>query len=79
MRLEEGVASEELDQYTSDTPYVTREAPAKVEDNLRGSVMSRRDDGRVVLVLKSSRAKVDKSDLGVKQDPSEPCSSSCGC
>lgn len=45
VRLEEGVAGEEFDEYTADTPYVTREGPAQTKDDFRGSVMSRGNDG----------------------------------
>lgn len=44
VRLEQCVAGEELDQNTTDTPDVAREAPAKVQNNLGRPVVSCRDN-----------------------------------
>lgn len=45
VRLEQGVAGEELDKNAAYAPNVAREAPPKVEDDLGSAVVSRRDDG----------------------------------
>ena len=66
MRLEECVTCEELDEDTSNAPNVARIAPSKVEYDLRCSIMSRRNNGRVVLVIKGCGSKVNQSDLSVK-------------
>lgn len=70
MCLEEGVAGKELDQNAADAPDVARVGPAETEDNLRGSVVARRDDGGVILILKGGGAKVNQPHLGIEQDPS---------
>ena len=66
MRLEEGVTGEELDQDASNAPYIARIAPSQVEYDLRCSVVPCRNNGRVVLVIKGCRTKVNQSDLSVK-------------
>jgi hypothetical protein len=40
VRLEQGIAGEELDKNASYTPDVAREAPSKVKDDLGGAVVS---------------------------------------
>jgi hypothetical protein len=40
VRLEEGVASKELNQNAANAPYVAGEAPAKLEDDLWGTVVT---------------------------------------
>lgn len=79
MRLEQCVACEELDKDASNTPYVAREAPAQVQDDLRGSVMPGRYNGRMVLVIKGCRTKVDEPDFRIKQDSAELGGSGSGC
>ena len=71
MCLEQGIASEKLDEDASDAPYVAREAPAKVEDNLGSAVVTRGYNGRVVLVVEGCRAKVDEPDFRIQKYPSE--------
>jgi hypothetical protein len=73
VRLEQGIAGEELDENASYAPDVARKAPSEVEDDLGSAVVSGRDDGRVILVIKGSRTKVDESNLGVQQYPTELC------
>jgi hypothetical protein len=45
VRLEQGIAGEELDENAAYAPDVAREAPSKVEDDLGSTVVSGRDDG----------------------------------
>jgi hypothetical protein len=45
VRLEQGIAGEELDENATDAPDVAREAPSKVEDDLGSTVVSGRDNG----------------------------------
>lgn len=66
MCLEQGVTGEELDQDAADAPDVTRKAPAKVEDDFWGAIVSGGDDGRVVFVIKGGGTKVDKPDFGIE-------------
>jgi len=66
MRLEQCITSEELHQNATNAPDITWEAPAKVENDLRSSVMSSRNNGRVVLIIERGRTKVDQSYLRVK-------------
>lgn len=68
MGLEQSIAGVEFHKDAADAPDVTREAPSKIEDDLRCSVMSGRDYGGMVLVVKCSGAKVDKPDLRIEQD-----------
>lgn len=44
VRLEQGIAGEELDKNTTYAPDVAREAPSKVEYDLGGTVVSGRDN-----------------------------------
>lgn len=67
MGLEKGVTSIELDQDTANAPDVTGIAPAQVKDDFGGTVMSRRDDRRVILVIECGRAKVNQADLCIEQ------------
>ena len=66
MRLEECVTCEELDEDASNAPNIARIAPSQVEYDLRCSIVSCRDDGRVVLIIKGCGSKVDQSDLCVQ-------------
>lgn len=63
--LEESVAGEELDQDASNTPDITRKRPAKIEDNLRCSVVARRHNGRMILVVKSGGTKINEADIWI--------------
>ena len=73
MRLEECVTCEELYQDASNAPNIARITPSQVEYNLRCSVVPGRNDGRVVLVIKGCRSKVNQSDLRVKEDSPLAC------
>lgn len=66
MCLEQRISCEELDKDASNTPDITGEGPPESENNLRRPIMASRYDGRVILVLEGSRAKVDQPDLGIK-------------
>lgn len=68
VRLEQGVAGKELDEDAPNTPDIARKRPPETENDFGGTVMPRRDDRGVVLVLERSRAKVDETDFRVKQD-----------
>lgn len=72
MRLEERVTCEEFHQDTSDTPYVTWETPAQVEDDLRGPIVSRRHHRGMVFVIEGGRTKINQPNLAIKKDPSLP-------
>ena len=51
MCLEESVAGKELDEDATDTPYIAREAPAKVKYYFWSTVMPCTDDGAMVLIV----------------------------
>ena len=68
MSLEEGISSKELDENTSNTPYITRKTPTKVKNDFGSTIMSCRDDGGVIFIVECGRPKVDKPDLRVEQD-----------
>jgi hypothetical protein len=59
MRLEECISREELNKNASNTPDITREGPPQTKNNFWGTVMASRYDGRVILVLESSRTEID--------------------
>jgi hypothetical protein len=65
--LKERVASEELDNDTTYAPNVAGKAPAKLQNDLGGSVMSRRDNRAVILIIECCRPKVYEADLAVQQ------------
>lgn len=67
MSLEERVAGVEFDEDTPDAPDVAREAPPEIQYDLRGAVVSRGDDRRVVFVVKGRRPEVDEPDLAVEK------------
>lgn len=47
---------------------VQKEKDRLTKDDLRSSIVSRRDDRRVVLLLERRRSEVDKPDVGVVED-----------
>lgn len=65
VRLEESVAGKELYQDATYAPYIARKRPTKVEDDLRSTVVSSRDDRRVVFVVECRRAEVYEANLTV--------------
>jgi hypothetical protein len=65
VRLEQGLAGEELDKDAADRKHVARVRPTKAEDDLGRAIVPGRDDGRVVLALKGRRAKVDQPNVGI--------------
>lgn len=67
VRLEESVASEELDKNATDTPNIAGEGPSKSKDDLGSTVVTRRHHRRVILVFESSGAKIDEANLGVEE------------
>lgn len=73
MGLEKSVSSEELDQYTADTPDITRETPAEVQNDLWRPVMSGGNNGRVVFVIEGRGSKINQTNLAVQQNPSLTC------
>ena len=78
MRLEEGIACEEFNKNASYAPDVTGEAPTKLKDDLRCSVVSRRDHRRMVLVVEGCRTKVYQANLAVQKNSSLPrCPRGC--
>ena len=68
MGLEERITSEEFNKYTPNTPYITRIAPAQIEDDFGSTVMTRGDDAGVVFIVKSGGAEIDEPDFGVEED-----------
>ena len=68
--LEQSISCKELNDDAPYTPYVAGEIPAKLKDNLRGAVMPRGYDRRMVFVFKGSRAEIDQTYLTVKEHPS---------
>ena len=71
--LEESITSKELNEDAANAPNIAWVAPAQVKYDLRCSVVPCRNDGRVVLVVKGCRSKINKPDLGVKQDSPLAC------
>lgn len=59
--LEEGISCKELDEYTTNAPYIARKRPSKTENDFRSSVVTGRDDGRMILILECGRSKVDQT------------------
>ena len=59
MSLEEGIPGEEFHQNAANTPDVTWEAPAQIQNNLRGSVVSSGYHGRVVFIVEGGWSEVD--------------------
>lgn len=68
--LEKSISGKELYQDTPDTPYITGETPAQVQDDLWCPIVACGHNGRVVFIIKSGRAKVDETNLTVEEDPS---------
>lgn len=68
MRLEQGVSREKFHQDAANTPNVTRETPTQIQDNLRSPVVTRRDDGGMILIVKGGRTEIDQSNLTVKKN-----------
>ena len=66
MGLEESITSKEFDKDAADAPNIAWIAPPQVKYDLWCSVVPCRNDGRMVLVVKGCRSKVNKPDLGVK-------------
>jgi hypothetical protein len=70
--LEKGIAGEELHQDTPNTPYIAREAPSQIQDDLGGSVVAGGNDRGMVLVIKCRGTKVNQANLAVKKDTPLP-------
>ena len=66
VRLKESITSVELDEDAANAPDVARIAPPQIKNDLRCSVVPRRNDCGVVFVVKCCGSKVDKPDLGVE-------------
>lgn len=73
MGLEKSVPGEELDEYTADTPNITGETPAEVQNDLWRPVMPGGNDGRVIFVIKGRGSKINQTDLAVQQNSSLTC------
>lgn len=78
MRLEESIASEELDQDASNAPDIAWIAPSKIKYNLRCSVVPCRNNCGVVFVVEGCRSEVNESDLGIKEDSPLACNALYG-
>ena len=72
MGLEESVAREELHKYTPDTPDITGETPAQIQNDFGGAVMPGRHDGRVVFIIEGGGAKINEPDLAIEKDSPLP-------
>ena len=66
MSLEQCITREKFSEDTSNTPDVTRETPTQIQNDLGGTVVSSRHNWRMILIIESGRAKVDKPDLTVE-------------
>ena len=75
--LEKRIAREELNKNAADTPDVTGETPAQIQNDLRCPVMSSRDNRRVVLVIEGGRSKINQSNLTIQEDASLTCCPRC--
>ena len=64
--LEECVAGVELEHDAADAPDVTRLRPAHLQYDFRRSIVARRHDGAVVLVVERRRAEVDELDVSAQ-------------
>ena len=73
MRLEESITGEEFDEDAANAPNIARIAPSQVKYDLRCSVVSCRNNGGVILIIKRCGTKVNKSDLGIKEDSPLAC------
>jgi hypothetical protein len=69
VRLEKGVAGEELHKDASNAPDVTGIRPAKTEYNLGRSVVPRGNHRRVIFVVERCGPEVNKPDLCVEKHP----------
>lgn len=68
MGLEKGVTREEFHEDAPNTPDITRETPAQIQDDLGCPVMPRGNNGRMVFVVERGRAKINESDLAVEEN-----------
>lgn len=68
MGLEQGITSEELDKNTPNTPDIAGERPSKPKDDFRSTIMSGRDNGRVIFILECGRSEVNQPNFSIKQD-----------
>jgi hypothetical protein len=68
--LEESISGKELYQDTPDTPDVTGETPAQIQNNLWCPIVTGGHNRRVVFIIKCGRAKVNETNLTVEKDPS---------
>ena len=66
MGLKQRIAGKKFNQDASNTPYIARKAPPKIEYDFWCSVMPSRDHGRMVFIIESGGAKVDEPDFRVQ-------------
>eukprot|EP00232_Nephroselmis_pyriformis_P025475 CAMPEP_0182867044 /NCGR_PEP_ID=MMETSP0034_2-20130328/8511_1 /TAXON_ID=156128 /ORGANISM="Nephroselmis pyriformis, Strain CCMP717" /LENGTH=226 /DNA_ID=CAMNT_0024999379 /DNA_START=401 /DNA_END=1082 /DNA_ORIENTATION=- len=69
MGLKQRLACEELEQDASDAPDITRVGPPQTEDDFRRSVVPRRHDAAVVLIVEGCIPEVDELDLAAHRHP----------
>lgn len=65
--LEQGIASEELDQDAANAPYIARKRPAEAENDFRCSIMASANNRGMIFILEGSGSKVDQPDLGIEK------------
>ena len=75
--LEKCIPREELNENAANTPDITGETPAQIENDLRCPVMSSGDNRRVILVIEGGRSKINQSNLTIQEDASLTCCSRC--
>ena len=73
MCLEESISREEFGEDAADTPDITRETPAQIQNDFRGTIVSGRHDGRMILVIERCGAEVDEPNLAIQQYTPLPC------
>jgi hypothetical protein len=64
VRLEESDAKVELKHDAADRPDIARLSPAKLQNDFGCAVVTRRDDGAVMLVVKCGTSKVNQANVG---------------
>lgn len=61
VRLEERHAKVEFEHYATYRPDIAGLRPAQLQNDFRGAVMARRDDGAVMLMVECGAAEIDQA------------------